>query len=75
MGKSIAIRTDESLVNVLERIQREVALDLKRKYNLSEVTISGNMASRVLAAKMNGVKSLNFNIRKIGLSRGILELV
>jgi len=72
---SIRIRADESLVNVLERIQREVALDLKRMYNLNEVTLSGNMASKILAAKMNGRTALDFRIRKNGLNKGVLELI
>lgn len=72
---SMHIRTDESLVNVLERIRKEVAVDLKKRYNLNEISISGNMASRVLAAKMSGRNALNFNIRKVGANRGVLELL
>lgn len=72
---SIQIRADESLVNILERIRKEVALDLKKRYKLSEVTINGNMASKVLAARISGRNSLNFNIRKTGLNSGVIELL
>ena len=75
MGKTIQLRADESLGQTLERIRLEIAKDLKVRYNLSEVTIHGTLASQVLAAKVNGVKSLNFTIRKVGLNKGILELL
>jgi hypothetical protein len=75
MGKSIQLKVDESLQEVLERIRKEVAFDMKNKYGLSEITIHGTLASEILAAKMSGKKVLNFNIRKIGLNKGILELL
>jgi hypothetical protein len=75
MGKTIQLRADESLAQTLERIRIEIAKDLKSKYNLTEVTIHGTLASQVLAAKFNGAKSLSFNIRKVGLNRGVLELL
>ena len=34
MGKTIMLRVDESLPQVLERIRREVAEDMKRMYHL-----------------------------------------
>lgn len=74
MGKSIQIRVDESLVNILERIRREVALDMKNKYNLDEITINGNITSKILAAKLRGQNTLNFRINKVSLNKGILEL-
>jgi len=75
MGKSIQIKVDESLQQVLERVRREVAMDMKQKYNLEDVTIYGTLASQILAAKMQGKSFLNFHIRKVGLNRGVLELV
>jgi len=75
MGKAIQLRVDESLQGVLERIQKEVASDMKRTYNLDEVTIHGTLASQILAAKMRGQKVLNFTIRKIGMNKGVLELL
>lgn len=75
MGRTILLRADESLKETLERIRKEVAEDMKRKYNLDELTIHGTLASQILAAKMNGRTSLNFRIRKIGLTKGVLELL
>ena len=75
MGKTIMLRVDESLPQVLERIRREVAEDMKRMYNLNEITINGTLASKILAAKMRGDNFLNFHIRKVGLNKGILELL
>ena len=75
MGKTIVIRTDESLVQVLERIRKEVATDIKARYNLNEIIVNGTFASQVMAAKMNGAKSLNFTIKKIGMNKGILEIL
>ena len=75
MGKTIQFRADESLVQILERIKREVADDIKQRYNLNEVIINGTLASKVLAAKHNGRNFLNFNIRKIGLTKGVLEIL
>lgn len=71
----IQIRVDESLTNILERIRRDVAESMKKTYNLDEITISGTLTSKILAAKMNGQKTLNFSIRKIGLNKGVLELL
>ncbi len=75
MGKAIQIRVDESLTEILERIRSEVATSLKKTYNLDEITINGTLTSKILACKMNGCKSLNFTIRKVGLNKGILELI
>ena len=75
MGKTITLRADESLAQVLERIRLEVAIDMKRTYNLSEVTIHGTLASQILAAKVRGKRSLNFKVVKNGLNKGVLELL
>jgi len=75
MGKTIQIRIDESLAKVLENIRRELAKDIKKKYNLEEITIYGTLTSQILAAKMRGQKFCSFNIRKINAKKGILELI
>ena len=75
MGRSIQIRVDESLAQILERIRREVAMDMKTKYNLNDITINGNLTSKILAAKFNGQRTLNFKINKMGLNRGVIELL
>ena len=74
MGKSIQIRVDESMAETLERVRNEIASEFKKRYNLSEVTIHGTLASQIDAAKMSGKNFLNFKIRKKGLNKGILEL-
>ena len=75
MGKTIQLKVDESLKETLARIQKEVAGDLKKRYNLSEITIHGTLASQILAAKMSGKNVLNFEIDKMGLNKGILRLI
>lgn len=75
MGKTIQLKVDESLKQTLERIRIEISGDMKRKYNLKEVTVYGTLASQVLAAKMMGKRELHFEIDKIGLNRGVLRLL
>ena len=75
MGKTIVIRVDESLRETLERIRKDVAIDMKKRYNLNEIIIDGTLASQICAAKYRGATCLNFKIRKTGLNRGVLELL
>ena len=75
MGKMIQIRVDESLKEILEKVQRDVALDLKKKYKLDKVTIHGTLASQIVAAKMKGQNVLRFEIDKVSLKEGMLRLL
>ena len=75
MGRTINIRTDESMAQVLEKIRIEVADSMKRIYNLDEITIYGTVASQIAAGRLNGKKDFNFKIKKVGLNKGILELI
>ena len=75
MGKTIQIRVDESLIEILERIRKDVAESMKKNYNIDEIIVNGNLSSKILAAKMRGQKSLSFSIRKCGLNKGVLELL
>jgi len=75
MGKTIQIRVDETLAQILERIRQDVAIDLKKQYNIKEVTIHGTLASQIAAAKIQGVRELKFHIDKVGLNKGILRLI
>jgi hypothetical protein len=75
MGKMIQIRVDESLKQILEQVQKEVAVDLKKKYGLDKITIHGTLASQILAAKMRGQTNLKFEIEKISLKEGMLKLL
>lgn len=75
MGRMIQIRVDESLKEILEKVQRDVAIDLKKKYKLDRVTLHGTIASQIIAAQYKGQKVLRFEIDKIGLREGILRLL
>lgn len=75
MGRAIQIRADESLAQILEKIRKEVAENMKREYGLSQVTIFGTLASQIAAARLNGKTIFNFRIKKIGANQGILELL
>jgi len=72
---NIRIRVDKSLQETLERLRKEVASDIKKRYGLDEITVHGTLASQILAAKMRGKKELLFKINKVGPRRGILELI
>lgn len=71
----IQIRVDESLKEILEKVQRDVAMDLKKKYKLNRVTLHGTIASQIIAAQYRGQKVLKFEIDKTSLNEGILRLL
>jgi hypothetical protein len=75
MGRIIQIRVDESLKQILEKVQKDVAKDLKNKYRLDKITIHGTLASQILAAKVRGDKYLRFEIDKVSLKEGMLRLL
>jgi len=75
VGKQIQIRVDESLAQILQRVQKEVAEFMKKEYGLEKITVYGTLASQILAKRVEGNKFLNFKIRKKGTNTGILELV
>lgn len=64
------------LQDVLAAIQKEMALAIKKKYGLDEITISGTIASEALAARYLEDKfPIEFKIKKTGLNKGILEII
>lgn len=71
----IQVRIDKSLVDVLENLRACVAIDIKQRYGLDKVTISGTLASKILAAQMLGKKTMQFKIHKTGPKEGILDLM
>jgi len=75
MGKTIQIKVDKNLQQVLEELRSKVAQDMKKTYGLDEITVHGTLASSILAAQMRGKKTLKFNIRKTSLNKGVLELL
>jgi hypothetical protein len=74
-GNLVRIQVDKSMQDILEDIRKNVADDLKKRYGLKEITIYGTVASQILAAKYKGKKFLDFRIKKVGLTEGILELI
>ena len=63
------------LTEVFEDLRKNVANDLKKKYNLEEITVPHYISSQIMAAKYKGINQLNFKVRKVGLNKGILDLV
>lgn len=57
----------------LDEIQRKIALEIKKRYSLEEITINGTVASQFLAHNLNGKKAIPFKIRKVALNRGVIE--
>ena len=62
------------LLDVFENIRKNVAEDMRRKYNLKEVIVHRSISSQILAAQQLGKKTLNFKIRKLPGNKGVLEL-
>lgn len=64
-----------SLTQNLEKLRKEVAIGLKKKYKVDEIVVPRTLSSQILAAKMNGNKFVNFRIRKSSKNKGFLELL
>ena len=75
MVKTVQIRVDKSLAEILESIRHDMARDLKHKYGLDEITVPGTLTSQVLAAKLKGQKTINLRIDKVNPRRGILRIL
>ncbi len=75
MGKTVKIRVDEDLPKELEILRRNVASELKQRYNLNEITVHGTLASKILAAKMHNTNFMDFKINKNGLNRGTFKFI
>ncbi len=69
------VQIHKNLTKVLEDIRKKAAVDMKKKYNLTEINIPRTLASQILAAKMSGKKNISFKIRKAGMNKGFLELL
>jgi len=75
MGKNDRIEVCTDLTGCLEDIRIRVANDMKMKYGLSEVTVPRTISSQILASKLKREGALSFKIRKVGINKGILELL
>lgn len=71
----VRVWISKDLKEGMEDLRRGIAIDMKREYNLEEVTVSQTLSSQILAAKLQGKKYLDIRIRKNGLNSGVLEIV
>ena len=62
------------LLEVFENIRKNVAADMRKKYNLKDVIVHRSISSQILAAQQLGKKTLNFRIKKLSSTRGVIEL-
>lgn len=75
MNNKVRIEVDESLKIVLEEVQRSVSKLFKKMYHINEIEIHGNVASRILAARYNHDKEIEYEVIKLKNSRGILKVI
>lgn len=71
----IKIWVHDSLQDNLESIRKQVAEEMKKQYDLKEVTIAGTVASQIAANKLRGNSIVRYRIKKVGKNKGILELL
>lgn len=71
---TINIRVHESLQQTLERIRKDVAIAMKKQYNLREIIVAGTVASQIAANKLSGNTLVRYRIKKIGRDKGMIEL-
>jgi hypothetical protein len=75
MTDIVRIQVHKNLAEVLEDLRASVAGDLKTKYGLAEISVPRTLSSEILAAKMQGKKSINIKVRKTSHNCGVLELL
>ena len=71
----VRIEVHKSLQEVLEKLRHTVAEDMKSQFGLSEISVPRTLSSQILAAKLSGKKSIDVRVKKVGVSRGVLELL
>lgn len=71
----VRIEVHRDLQDVLEILRHKVARDMKSQFGLSEISVPRTLSSQILAAKLKGKKSIDIKVRKVGVSRGVLELL
>lgn len=74
MSNLVRIYVDETLRDAMEELMIDIAKEIKKTFNLDELTISGTFTSQVLAAKLRKEKLFQFKINKQGLNKGSVEL-
>lgn len=75
MSKIVRIQVHKNLMDVLDDIRKKIAIDMKKEYNLQEITVPRTLSSQVLAAKMQGKKVLQMKVNKVSMNKGILEIL
>ena len=75
MGKTVQIRVDKSLIEILNQLRKDIATDLKQKYGLEEIVVPQTLTSEILAAKLRGQETLRFKINRSSRSKGVLQII
>ena len=71
----VRIEVHRNLQDVLENFRGDVANKIKASFGLSEISIPRTLSSEILAAKLQGKKTIDIKIRKTGLNTGALEII
>lgn len=71
----VRIEVHKTLQEVLEKLRHTVAKDMKSEFGLTEISVPRTLSSQILAAKLRGQKSIDIKVKKVGVSRGVLELL
>jgi len=74
MGKTRAVKVDESLIDVFGKVGSAFADKIKKEYNLEHLFVPDTLASQILAGRYKGQKIFKFKVRKTGLTKGVLEI-
>ena len=76
MGDTINLRVNNRMRDACVKVQKEVATNIKKTYNLDKIEIHGTMASKIIAEKILGTnRFLNYKIHRIKGGMGKLELL
>lgn len=68
------IRVHPSLIEVFDKVGREFAEDIKKKYNLDQLDVTHATLSQLVANKVNKNKKVKFKVIKTGPKSGTLVL-
>lgn len=75
MSNLVRIYICEELRQSINNLRLKLAIAIKKKYNLKEVTISDGFTSQVLSARMDNEKFINFKIDKVSDTKGIIRIL
>lgn len=64
-SKTTQVRIDNELVETLERIRKEIALKIKKEFDVDNVEVNGTLVSRILAKRLNNnIKTFDIKVKK-----------